>query len=113
MYKLTNKEGLLQVHLQRPFHRLHNAAFAIRSASCSCTAFAVYCCFQKDMSASKLTSCPFLVSLHCSMLHHILCKNPISPGGILHKHMGYGTCQLPVLEDGTAAHALHNPACKL
>ena len=39
---------------------LRNATFAIRSASCSCMAFAIYQRTETDTSKSKLTQCLFL-----------------------------------------------------
>ena len=38
------------------------------------------------------------------MLQHILNKNPIPLPGILHQHMGHRPDELPVLDDGAAAH---------
>lgn len=55
-----------------------------------------------------LTSAYF--SARPSMLQHILNKNPIPSAGILHQHVGDGTDQVMVLDDGSAAHTLDDAA---
>ena len=37
-------------------------------------------------------------------IQHILNKNSVTSGRVIHKHMGDCTNKLPVLDDGTAAH---------
>ena len=41
---------------------------------------------------------------------HGLGQDAIALGGIVNEHMGHGAHQLPILEDGAAAHALDNAA---
>ncbi len=48
-----------------------------------------------------------------SVLKHILDKDSVASGGILHQHMGDCPHKLPVLNDGGAAHTLDNPAGEL
>ena len=37
-------------------------------------------------------------------VQHILDKNPVPRSRIVHQHMGHGTYQLTVLNDGTSRH---------
>ncbi len=106
------------------------AAFAIRFATCSCTAFAV--CrhiirpshFEKAslfLSVWLSPNCPLVkkrltqASLHRlflllssldSMLQHIFNKNPIPPGRVIYQHMCDSTDNLSLLDNGAAAHTL-------
>ena len=45
------------------------------------------------------------------MLQHIFNKYSIPLPGILYQHMGHSADKLSVLDNGAAAHALHNPSC--
>ena len=37
-------------------------------------------------------------------LQHILDENPVTPGRIIHQHMGNGTDQFAILDNGATAH---------
>ena len=37
-------------------------------------------------------------------IQHILNENPVAPGGVIDQHMGHGSHQSAVLDDGAAAH---------
>ena len=39
---------------------------------------------------------------------HILNKNPVASRRVIHQHMSHRTNQLPILNDRTAAHPLHD-----
>ena len=68
---------------------LRNAAFAIRSASCWYTTFAVYQQEEKVDIVSKLPYRLSLCMLHCSMPQHIFNKNTIPSRRIIYQHMRY------------------------
>ena len=104
------------------------AAFAIRFATCSCTAFAVCLHIIRPSHFEKASlflsvwlspNCPLvkkrliqvnlyrlflLLSSLDSMLQHIFNKNPIPPGRVIDKYMCHRTYYLPILNDGRAAH---------
>ena len=41
-------------------------------------------------------------------IQHVLDKNPVPAGWVIHQYMRHRTNQFSVLNDGTAAHALHD-----
>ena len=45
-----------------------------------------------------------------SAKHHIFHKDPVPSGAVLDKHVGHGSDELSVLDDGAAAHALDDSA---
>ncbi len=111
------------------------AAFAIRFATCSCTAFAI--CwhiirpshFEKAslfLSVWLSPNCPLVkkrliqASLHRlflllsgldSMLQHLFNKYAIPSRRVIYQHMCDRAYYLPILYDRAAAHSLHNATC--
>lgn len=48
---------------------------------------------------------PYVSSLLRSRVQHVFDKNSISGSGVIHKHMGHGTDQFAISEDGETGHS--------